>query len=483
MHFKPRRLCLFALCLFIAILFFCSLLLAANHTIEKSVAELIDSSPFATAQWGIYIIDQKTRESLYEMNSHKRFIPASVTKIFTAAAAINAFNPDFRFRTSVYVDNDPEDGLLEGNVYLFGRGDPLLTTDSLCTLAKQLYEKGVRCITGKVVADDSAFLRTQLPCHAEWEDLTWYYTPEISALSLDGNALSLTIEPSQNENEPPYLSLSQQISYCYIKNSAKTVKELPSKSPHNLIIERGFNNNEILISGEIAIGSAAVHEKIALHLPAEYARLIFIKQLKSLGIAVSEESYPKPMPEISYYKEIAFIESPTLDIILQKMNKDSDNLTAELLIRAVGKSKNPNGNTLQEGRNALKQFLNQLSIDASSLVLHDGSGLSRHNGVSPFQTVCLLQNMQDNDVFVGSLPIAGVDGCLKNRFKETFAEGKVKAKTGGMSNIASLAGYASTPTGRKVIFAIYVNNYLEWDKDLPAHQFLDKVLLRILSAY
>lgn len=450
--------------------------------------DLLSSGSLSSAYSGVYLIDLETNQTLYENNAKQLFIPASLTKLFTAAAASQVLPNDLRFRTSVKLHGVMNKDVAYGSLILCGGGDPTLTSAGLLELAKALYRNGLRKIEGAVSANDDFLEGTHVPPHQECSDLTWDYAPEISALSVDNNSLNLIIESPTQIDQPAIVILEQVVPYGTVINRLKTVEctyapGLFQKTdcPFPLNIRRGLNNNIFDISGEIHDREDKVSEKVAIHNPSEYARLIFLSYLKQVGIEVIE-THNKPNNNATMH-ELAFIESEPLPKILQKMNKESDNLAAELMLLTIGqKHSSCTKSYVESALNVIEQMLESCSDSRLDYILYDGAGSSKHNLVSPFLVVSLLKSLYQSDqweMFFNSLPIAGVDGTLKDRYKGTKGENIIYAKTGTHSDVSNLAGYIFTPSGKKMAFCICVNNHRLSSK--ACRQQIDDFLLTLID--
>ncbi len=429
-----------------------------------------DANPlFSVANWGLCVIDADTKEVLHAHNENRLFIPASITKLFTAVTALEFLGPSHLFYTKA-ASSEPMDsrGCISGNVYLIGGGDPLLDTAALKKLARQVHEKGVKVIRGQIIADDTLY-KPSLPIHSEWEDLVEYYAAELTALSINENVVKARIHPNPFGRGQAKATLEEEVPFCTLKNHVLTVKDLSEPS---FILTRGLENNEIEIKGTIPANHTAVEIPIAIHNPQEYARRIFSQALSSHGIIV--EGSKKPHVSKRTY-ELARHSSAPLSGLIQKMNKISHNLIADLLFKYMNRHSD----------DPLRQLLQRFEIKPSEYSLFDGSGLSRHNLISPLQTVKLIDYALQSPYhkfFLESLPIgAEEDSCLKDRFQNLYPGVTIRAKTGGMTGISCLAGTIELPTGKQLIFALFINNsLLSWKKTSAA---LDEMVQHIISMH
>lgn len=395
---------------------------------------------FDTCHWGAYFVDSETGEELYSYNAKKLFIPASVTKLFTVGLAMDSLEPDHTFHTTVATSSRPNKaGVVEGHLYLIGGWDSCLTSQDLRNLAHKVHDCGIRTILGSaisVMCED-----TFLPMHAEWDDLTMGYCPEICPLSINDNAVIVTLSPNESGSGLAGIKLEQDIPYFTVVNNVKTVKGIGAPE---INYTRGLTDNILTISGIIPASYHPMTVKIAIHNPSEYAMRVFIKELQDCGIEI-QDSLEKTSYDKNSSFEIAQHVSPPLKELICRMNKNSHNFIAEMLFKYLGGY--PKGS----------EFLKKVGITPEDYQWFDGSGLSRHNLFAPHHVVSLLQYLNKSG-YVETLPIAGVDGTLANRFLHKNPGYLIQAKTGSMSGMKNLAGSAQTPSGRNLTFAIFINN-------------------------
>lgn len=435
-----------------------------------------DNSPvLSTSVWGAYLLDAETNEELFSINADKLFIPASVTKLVTSAVALEQLGPSFDFTTEVKASAMPDEtGILKGNLSIIGSGDPMLKSSDLHLLAQRVYESGVRVIKGSVLTDDSLFNGTSLPIHGEWEDLTFGYSPEINALSVDYNAVEINISPNPAGNGKAVVTLKEKIPYFQLINNVETVSEAGSLTFN---FSRGFLDNIVEISGTIPANySKTVVRRVAVHNPTEYVRQIFVSELQSLGIIIENRSYTNASSFV-----IAKVDSFPLHVMVHQLNKNSNNFIGDMLYKYIGLRANAQFPVLGV-RNAYSKWFELFHTPQQKYLLYDGSGLSRHNLVTPKTIVQMLQFINGcsfKDEYIASLPIAGVDGTLIKSFPNKPDDMTIQAKTGTMTGISGLAGYATTPSGKKVIFALFINNSAySWGETTSA---LEDLLLELLQ--
>lgn len=444
--------------------------------LQQDINELLKQPELASASFAIRVIAQSDGQVLFEKDSEKLLKPASNMKIYTTAAALELLGADYRIRTSVYAKAKPNnDGAIKGNLVLYGRGDPTLastyTEDSqpFDLLAKQLTSNGVKKIEGDLVADESYFRGSPLGQGWEWLDLQWQFGAEVSALSSYDNKIDVQIKPGATPGEPCKITVTPDLGFVSILNHMETTE---AKSQREVGLNRGLADNSLLAWGKMPINDEGFSTKIAIYHPAELTASLFKEALKRAGITLtgkilfadaSLRSHIEPSnPEKNNLVELAAIESRPLGEIIKILNKFSQNLYAELLLRTIGRLKgNPEKDSDEAGVEVVKDFLNKAGINTTKLAIYDGSGLSRKDLINVFSTTQLLQYISKSpnfETFRNSLPVAGVDGTLRRRMVDTNAYQKVQAKTGTLSNTSSLSGYVTSSSGEVFIFSIMMDN-------------------------
>jgi D-alanyl-D-alanine carboxypeptidase/D-alanyl-D-alanine-endopeptidase (penicillin-binding protein 4) len=429
-----------------------------------------------TGRVGILIENLSTGEILADVDSTKLFQPASNMKVYTTATGLDVLGPNFTVRTSVYAAQPDPQGVVAGDLVLFGRGDPTIaprfnekdkdeTLTPLERLADQVAAAGVKKITGDIVGDESYFRAAPLGDGWEWNDLQWYYGTEISALTVADNNVTLTINAGKAPGEPVTARLNVQLPNITISNHAVTG---PAKSEDTFGIHRGLSDNVIDIYGSLPAGKG-MEQYISVHDPALFAAHLFKAMLAKRGIEMTggvrredANSRARNPLDMTKVKEIAGIDSLPLSRWVDRINKISFNLYAELLLRQIGKQKGPQDKDADvAGTEVVAQFLKKVGVDPASVKLRDGSGLSRLDNISPSSTVKLLKYMRGHQhwqIFYDSLPIASKDGTLRGRMKGTPAAENLRAKTGTLDDVSSLSGYVTAANGDLLVFSILMNN-------------------------
>ena len=480
----------------------CVLLLAvqaAAKSLEDRIDKILEAEDLSRSYWGIQIVSLSSGKVLYARNAEKLFTPASNTKLFTTAATLALIGPEYRFRTTVETTGTVDKyGRISGDLVLVGRGDPNLSgrvmpfntrterrtphLQVLEELADELVRKGVKYIDGDVVADDSYFAFERYGEGWAREDLISQWGAPVSALSINDNLVFVSILPADRPGEKAFVSVTPYADYFRIDNRVITTPQ--GTGPSRVFINREPGSNLLTLWGNIPVDDAGASQAMAIEDPAEFAAQLFRALLERRGVVVYGRHRARhtelaslstfsvttragagggtaDMPVVLQPMVLASHQSMPLIEGLRVINKISQNLHAEMMLRLLGRERGMSG-TVEGGLEVLRGFVMQAGVAPEEYVFYDGSGLSRQNLITPRAIVRLLQYAKTQPwgiEFRGTLPLAGNDGTLANRFKGTAAEGRVWAKTGILSHVESLSGYAITAKGEEVAFAIIANNH------------------------
>jgi len=417
---------------------------------------------FSRSRWGILIQPLSSTATLYSRDAQKYFIPASNVKLLTTAAALQKLGADFRIKTSVYSGEN-------GSLYVAGRGDPSITEAQLKSLAQQLKRSGVDRVN-ELIGDDSYFQGSAVNPNWEWEDAQSGYGAPINSLIFNQNAIELLLSP-QAIGQPLKVTFAEPklANQWQIQNNSVTVAQNESEF---IEVGREFDRPAIRVSGQLKVGAESESAYVAVVNPANNFLQHFQQVLAAEGIPVKQALVASVSR--NFNQELATVESPPLAQLVRETNRESNNLYAEVLLRLLGKvtDKKPLPQTLtgkmpvpQEdtdeiGLKELKTALTQLGVNPNSYILADGSGLSRHNLISPealVQTLRFMANSPAASIYRQSLPIAGESGTLKNRLSSTPNRVILQAKTGTLSGVSALSGYIEVPDYEPLVFSIIVN--------------------------
>ena len=449
------------------------------------IAAFLNASPVArTSFWGVRIVSLEHTRVLFERNAGRLFLPASNAKLFTTALALMRLGPDYRFHTTVLADRTPgANGCVEslrlmggGDPNLSGRaipysrnalpGDPLAAIDGL---AAQVAARGVRCVSADIIGDDTAYVWQ--PYAEGWsvDDPVWDYGAPVSALSVNDNTLAVSVLPGARLSDPARIVPMPPVEYYEIDNRVRT-----ALGARSIMVDRLPGERQLRLWGTLPLHDPGDTEVLGIDDPALYAACAFRDALARRGIPIRGEAravhlFPSdvadlkngPAPEPEPGVELARRDSAPLIEDLRITDKVSQNLHAEMALRAVAKARRHVGSR-EAGIAEQRLFLSDVGIDPASYTFADGSGLSRMDLVTPTAVVRLLAYMYrstQRDAWVSLLPVAGQDGTLHARFTGTPAAGRIFAKTGSLSHVAALSGYARRKDGKVLAFSILVNNY------------------------
>jgi D-alanyl-D-alanine carboxypeptidase/D-alanyl-D-alanine-endopeptidase (penicillin-binding protein 4) len=477
---------------------------AAPRTLEElraRVRELISKPEFAASNLAIKVASLDTGRVLLEENASKWMQPASNMKLYTTAAALDRLGPDYHFITSVYAPARPEaSGTVRGDLVVYGRGDPSYATrfntagDSdyyraIDELAEKITAAGVRRVEGDLVGDESYFTGGALPTGWEWDDLQWWYGAEVSALTVNDNSVDLSVKPGARVGDPCRIAIGPDTPLVTIVDRTKTSER---GSTRELAVNRPLGTNTIEIRGTMPIDDRGFTASLAVSRPAlvfvtmlrtalERRGVVFTGNTRTLDAQTRADGNPLP---VSSLVEITTRQSPPLSVIVAQTLKPSQNLYAELILRALGKATatNPRQTSEEAGIAAVKEFLARAGIAPDRIVMLDGSGLSRANLVTAEATTQLLTYMNRHragSVFREALPVAGLDGTLRTRMRGTPAQNNVRAKTGTLGTATSLSGYVFSAAGERLVFSLMINNP---PRDIdPRTNFTDAVAVLLAS--
>jgi D-alanyl-D-alanine carboxypeptidase/D-alanyl-D-alanine-endopeptidase (penicillin-binding protein 4) len=462
------------------------------------IRAFLDASPVArTAFWGVQIVDLDQHRVLFDLNPNRLFLPASNAKLFTAALALMRLGPDYRFQTRVLADRAPDQDGCIASLRLVGGGDPNLSgraipyrqsiapaADPLLAvedLARQVVARGVRCVDGDVVGDDTAYVWEPYPDGWSMDDGVWDYGAAVSALSINDNTLTVTVLPG---DDAARILVTPPLDYYEIDNRARTVRPVGGKLiARKIVVDRLPGSRQLRIWGTLPPNDPGEIATLGIDDPALYAAYALRDRLAGHGIAIRGEArarhlFPNqvadlekgPAPEPEAGVELASRESAPLVEDLRITAKVSQNLHAEMALRAVARALRRIGSR-EAGLAEMRTFLEEVGIGRGSYTFADGSGLSRLDLVSPAAVAALLAYVYRSaarDQWLSLLPIGGQDGTLHARFAGSRAAGRIRAKTGSLSHVSALAGYAQRGNGQMLAFSILVNNYNGPAADLTA---------------
>jgi D-alanyl-D-alanine carboxypeptidase/D-alanyl-D-alanine-endopeptidase (penicillin-binding protein 4) len=476
-----------------------------EQELARRIQEIIGQPEAARGFWGIEVYAPQRGRSLYSLHADRYFTPASVTKLFTTAAALDLLGADFQFRTVVGTRGRIDrEGYLHGDLFIVGAGDPDLAgcslpydpgknreeqpcdvTAVLDRLAAQVAEKGVRAVGGDLIVDQTFFAPE--PYGAAWTvgDLTWGYGAPVRALSLGDNVLTVRVEPAEQLGDPARITWEPPTRFYIVENRARTIAP---GGETLLYIRRDPGRRTLEISGAIARDHKGRTLRVALEEPSEVIAELFRAALERRGVRVQGGTGAEYAPSPPFTAQpagslpVVLAEQVSLPLLedIRLINKNSQNLHAEMLLRVLGRQQPPRSRlrdrprrlyeppprrgdgSSEAGLEVLRAWLANAGINPEDVAVRDGSGLARTGLVTPQAVVELLkfaQKQRWGELLRDSLPVAGLDGTLKERMKDQPTRARVRAKTGTLSDANAVAGYVETQAGETLAFAIFVNHH------------------------
>lgn len=438
----------------------------ADPALVQKIEALLNAPEFAAGFQGVLVQSARDNRILYARNADRVFLPASNNKLLTAAAALALLGADFVYRTEVCRAGElTRDGTLRGDLILRGSGDPLLMVEDLEDLVRQIVGAGIRHVRGSVRFDETLFDEQRLGEGWEWDDEPYAYSAQVSALNVNANVVQIVAAPGAREGDPVRISLTPNSAFVTVQNSARTAAR-GTRGALEVTRERG--RNIVYVRGSLASGAAAEENapiRVTVEDPSRFAAAVFVDALRRAGVRISGRQIDRCAGLPPGAEPVATHVSPPLAQVVQRMNKPSNNLVAECLMKTVGAIKTGRGTSGASGSGVqqARNWLGSIGLDLTQLLQADGSGLSRHNYVSPRNLVRLLLSIRrapQYSAFYDSLPIAGVDGTLRSRMRGTAAAGNCRAKTGTSSHVSSLSGYVTAADGEPLVFSLLMNNHL-----------------------
>jgi len=447
--------------------------------IVNTISRLLSHKHLRGAGMSIEIREVKSGKVLFSTGARKTLIPASNVKIVTAAAALSKLGPGYKFRTEVWVDGPIWGGVVRGNLYLKGYGDPLLVDEYLWTLARDIAYRGIFEVRGKIIADNTYF---DDKLYGEgWGKIgpEAYYAPA-NALSLNFNTFVVTANPGGKVGSPPKIFYMAPDKHLKLVNRARTVRGRGKSLLKVIGVEKGVNSYEVV--GTIPIKSEAVEIRRKVDDPALYTVGSLEAYLVSWGVVTSGLIEKGKVPADA--KLLLTRESKPLSGMVQAIGKMSNNFVAEQIIKTLcaehGTKEKGSPATTVCGLKVVEDFLSKLDIEPGSYTMADGSGLSRKNRFSAQQLNKVLSAMYRYErawpEFVAGLSIAGVDGTLDDRFLKSPLKGLMRGKTGHLNGVNTLSGYVPSKRGEILAFSMLLNNFPGY------HSTVERIQERILEA-
>ena len=474
--------------------------------LTATIDSFVTAPRFRNAHWGVLIVDPVAGDTLYSHNAGKLFLPASNQKLLTGATALAQLGPDYRYRTR-FLARGPlrADGTLDGDLVVVSRGDPTVSdhmrgdaTIPLRAVADSLAAHGVKRITGRIVRGGDAFPDSPLGYGWDWDDLPAAYGSGVDELMLNEGFTRVLVRGGAAAGAPvTIVGTAPARGYPAVTATARTTVRAPGSSAHASVdgtwrtaLTTGatlgaLEPQGVVVTGEIGAGDTASVE--VTYPDAGAAYLVALGEaLQARGITVArgaDAATRVPDDSLAALTELAHLDSPPLREIMPALEKPSQNQIAEALFKTLGLERTGVGSA-DSARRVVERQLAAWGAPADGYAVRDGSGLSRHDYVSPETIVHVLDAMRRDTSFTvlySALPIAGVDGTIASRMRGTPAQGNVHAKTGFVDKARSLSGYVTTADGRMLVFSFLCNNWTTPTSDVEHVQ--DAIAVRLASLH
>ena len=460
----------------------------SNAELRAMIDSLADAPAFSNAHWGILIVDPTSGDTLYSRNAGKLFMPASNMKILTSATALAQLGADYRFRTTFGARGTVSGGTLGGDLVVIGRGDPSVSDHMLGNammplraIADSVVARGVRHITGRVVALGDAFPGEVLGYGWSYDDFEDSYSAPTDELLFNEGFSVIRVRGGERPGDAVQVEVRPARSFPNVRVSAttgpQTAPDSARRRPNTLRARKDSTTWEITLDGQIGPRDTATIE-VTHHDPVQAYLAAVREALRDRGVTIDEASTDTS----ARVDTLATLSSPPLSEILKALMKPSQNQIAEMLFHTVALRSTGVG-TGDSARVVVERQLAQWGAAVpTEAVVRDGSGLSRYDYISPRTTVRVLDAMRRAPTFQAyydAMPIGGVDGTIRNRMKGTPAQGNVHAKTGSVALARSLSGYVTTANQRMLIFSFLCNNWTVPVRDVERVQ--DAIAARLAS--
>ncbi|BDG02750.1 D-alanyl-D-alanine carboxypeptidase/D-alanyl-D-alanine endopeptidase [Anaeromyxobacter oryzae] len=428
------------------------------HDVDAALRAIVDGTPLAGARAGILVADVATGKVLYARDADVLLNPASNVKLFTSAAALARLGPEYRFATEFLVDPGQAAAPSPKTLYVRGRGDPSIVTERLWGITGDLEHLGLERV-GEIVVDDSFFDGERTGPGFDQEGGDNAYLAPTGALSLNFNTIAVHVGPGDRKGLRGKVELEPACDHFDVENRTTTVAA-NARRRVTISTMRVNGRQKIVVEGRLPLGSRPQASWRKIEDPALYFGSALKRLLELRGVKVGKvRAGAAPQGARLVYVS----ESEALAEIVRKLNKTSNNFTAEQILETLGAEAKGAPGSWPKGVSAVEDFLADAGIPRGAYVMKNGSGLNDTNRFSARQVVTLLRHMYARfplqAEYLASLPVAGRDGTIRWRMEGTEAAGRLRAKTGTLENVTSLSGYVETAGHETLAFAVLVNDY------------------------
>lgn len=474
----------------------CSLIMlffvfAANNLLAQDLTSLISQSSNQEALWSVTVRDMEGN-ILEGYNSDKLIIPASNQKLFTTAAVLDGLGSEFQYQTGIYQSGNVIDSVLYGDLIIRGTGDPsisgVLYADDrefvFMQFLTQLKSKGIKEISGKLIANVGYFDAQAYPKGWDWDDLSFYYGVEIVPLSFNNNAVDLVVDADGKVGGKPDISwFPYNTEYVEFYNDQKiTDPDFKYDEDYQKHLgENRFYLGSNLPKGYLEEESLAITNASLFFLDS-FQKFLNRNKIVSKG-DLDIQLYDIPDYWITY-PLVAVHTSENLSKLIEWANKESDNFYTEMLLKTLAVEKLGIPGTFENGIKEIRNFLGRMEIDTTYVIMKDGSGMASGNFTKTSILSEFLVNMQKHlefNVFYNSMSIAGIDGTIAHRMKGTPLYNNFKGKSGYVGGVRTLSGYFTTSSGEQLVVSLAANNFI--GKVRPIDSVHEEILEYLYAKY
>ncbi len=429
--------------------------------LKQAMLQAIESSPLKNARLGAQVLSLDDGAVVFARDADELLNPASNVKLFTAAAALSILGTDYRFDTEFMSDQPMKsDGRIK-TLYVRGHGDPTMTSERLYGVVADLLHAGVKDI-GDIVMDDDWFDSDRIAPGYDQEFGDKAYLAPTGALSLNWNSVGIVLRPGDTIGSKAFAEIEPPSDYFTVDSNLVTGTRSQRRYAVNESVDKDKIRQKIEVRGMVPVdkGSWTVWKKVDQ--PALYFGFTLKQMLSQRGIRVRGKIKMGNTPNSA--KTVHVERSETLDIVLKKLNKTSQNFVAEQLVKTIGAEVKGAPGSHAAGIEAIESFLvREVGLSPGSFIMRNGSGLNDTNRFSAAQMVKLLKTMWERfpiaPEYLSSLPVGGKDGTLKFRFEGSDASGRLRAKTGTLETVTALSGYVQAVGGERFVFSFMLNDF------------------------
>jgi len=460
LNFCQYRICFILLINLLIFLSKASYAQVPGSLLISTVDNALNSRCLDANQTAASVVSLPSGRQIYSHNSLQPLLAASVTKIITTAAALHYLSPEYRFKTLFMHTGQRQGDVIQGDLIIRGGGDPKLSTEQFWHIATQIKASGINEITGDLIVDAHFFDAYDRAPSWEVERTQQAYDAKLGALSLNFNTISVHLQPSDQVGEMIRTWLEPATPYIQLQNTAKTIHRGRTTVSAYRSPEESLGQVYLSVRGQLPVGSQEKVIRLNIDNPIRYAAETFKAILQQIGVKIDG------VTKISYNpvagQELYYHLSDPLSLILKELNTFSNNFMAEQILKTIAAEKVGTPGSHENGLKLVEEFLQLSHVNTQGVILQDGSGLSRKNRMTTQAITDVLSSMYSRfDIgpdFITALRVMGANGVLSQRLAKSPARGQIRAKTGTLNRVSTLAGYVATPHGKIFAYAIFLNN-------------------------